>query len=53
MALDRAHLMAYCVSGILLAGKNVVVCGYGWVGKGVATRAKGMGGIVTVTEVDL
>jgi adenosylhomocysteinase len=35
-----------------LAGKNVVVCGYGWVGKGVATRAKGMGGIVTVTEVD-
>jgi adenosylhomocysteinase len=39
-------------TGILLAGKNVVVCGYGWVGKGVATRAKGMGGIVTVTEVD-
>ncbi|MDQ4015828.1 MAG: adenosylhomocysteinase [Thermoproteota archaeon] len=39
-------------TGILLAGKNVVVCGYGWVGKGVATRAKGMGSIVTVTEVD-
>lgn len=39
-------------TGILLAGKNVVVCGYGWVGKGVATRAKGMGAIVTVTEVD-
>jgi adenosylhomocysteinase len=39
-------------TGILLAGKNVIVCGYGWVGKGVATRAKGMGAIVTVTEVD-
>ena len=39
-------------TGILLAGKNIVVCGYGWVGKGVATRAKGLGAIVTVTEVD-
>ncbi|HEY6756210.1 MAG TPA: adenosylhomocysteinase [Nitrososphaera sp.] len=39
-------------TGILLAGKKLVVCGYGWVGKGVATRAKGMGAIVTVTEVD-
>jgi adenosylhomocysteinase len=39
-------------TGILMAGKNVVVCGYGWVGKGVATRARGMGAIVTVTEVD-
>jgi adenosylhomocysteinase len=39
-------------TGILLAGKNVVVCGYGWVGKGVAIRAKGMGAIVAVTEVD-
>jgi adenosylhomocysteinase len=39
-------------TGILLAGKNLVVCGYGWVGKGVATRARGMGAIVTVTEVD-
>jgi adenosylhomocysteinase len=37
---------------ILLAGKNVVVCGYGWVGKGVAARARGMGAAVTVTEVD-
>jgi adenosylhomocysteinase len=37
---------------VLLAGKNVVVCGYGWVGKGVAARARGMGAIVTVTEVD-
>ncbi|MFL6492754.1 MAG: adenosylhomocysteinase [Nitrososphaera sp.] len=39
-------------TGILLAGKNLVVCGYGWVGRGVATRARGMGAIVTVTEVD-
>lgn len=37
---------------MLLAGKSVVVCGYGWVGKGVASRARGMGAIVTVTEVD-
>lgn len=37
---------------ILLAGKDVVVCGYGWVGKGVASRARGMGAMVTVTEVD-
>src|SRR5918994_6935329 len=39
-------------TGILLAGKNIVVCGYGWVGKGVANRAKGMGSTVIVTEVD-
>jgi adenosylhomocysteinase len=39
-------------TGILVAGKRVVVCGYGWVGKGVATRARGMGGIVTITEID-
>jgi adenosylhomocysteinase len=37
---------------MLLAGKNMVVCGYGWVGKGVASRARGMGANVTVTEVD-
>jgi adenosylhomocysteinase len=37
---------------ILFAGKKIVVCGYGWVGKGVASRARGMGAIVTVTEVD-
>lgn len=39
-------------TGILIAGKNLVVCGYGWVGKGVATRARGMGAIVIVTEID-
>ena len=37
---------------ILLAGKNVVVVGFGWCGKGVAMRAKGMGANVIVTEVD-
>ncbi len=39
-------------TNILLAGKNLVVCGYGWCGKGLAMRAKGMGANVTVTEVD-
>lgn len=37
---------------ILLAGKTVVVAGYGWCGKGLAMRAKGMGSGVVVTEVD-
>lgn len=37
---------------ILLAGKKVVVAGYGWCGKGVASRASGMGATVIVTEVD-
>jgi adenosylhomocysteinase len=36
----------------LLAGKRVVVCGYGWCGKGVAQRARGLGSQVIVTEVD-
>jgi len=36
----------------LIAGANVVVSGYGWCGKGVAMRAKGMGAKVTVVEVD-
>jgi adenosylhomocysteinase len=35
-----------------IAGKNVVVAGYGWVGKGVAMRAKGLGARVFITEVD-
>jgi adenosylhomocysteinase len=39
-------------TGIFLAGKHVVICGYGWVGKGLSLRARGMGAIVTVTEVD-
>jgi adenosylhomocysteinase len=39
-------------TSVLIAGKQVVVCGYGWVGRGVASRARGMGASVTVTEVD-
>ncbi len=39
-------------TNILLAGKNVIVAGYGHVGKGIAKRAAGMGCNVTVTEVD-
>jgi adenosylhomocysteinase len=39
-------------TGLLLAGKNFVVCGYGWCGRGIALRAKGMGAKVIVTEVD-
>ena len=37
---------------ILIAGKNVVVAGYGWCGRGFANRARGMGAKVIVTEVD-
>jgi adenosylhomocysteinase len=36
----------------LLAGRRVVVCGYGWCGKGVASRARGLGANVVVVEVD-
>jgi adenosylhomocysteinase len=39
-------------TGILLSSKRVVVCGYGWVGKGVARCAAGMGAKVTITEVN-
>jgi len=39
-------------TSILLAGKNFVVCGYGWCGRGIALRAKGMGAKVIVTEVN-
>ncbi|MCS6950895.1 MAG: adenosylhomocysteinase [Armatimonadota bacterium] len=39
-------------TNILLAGRTVVVAGYGWCGRGVAMRAKGMGAHVIVTEVD-
>lgn len=37
---------------VLLAGSHIVVAGYGWCGKGLAMRAKGMGANVTVTEVN-
>ncbi len=39
-------------TNLIVAGKNVVVAGYGWCGKGVAMRAKGLGASVIVTEVD-
>ena len=39
-------------TNVLLAGKTLVVAGYGWCGRGVAMRAKGMGSNVVVTEVD-
>jgi adenosylhomocysteinase len=39
-------------TNVLLAGRTVVVCGYGMCGRGVASRAKGMGADVVVTEVD-
>ncbi len=39
-------------TNLLWAGSKVVVCGYGWCGRGVAMRARGMGGRVIVTEVD-
>jgi len=39
-------------TNVLLAGKNFVVCGYGWCGRGIAMRAQGMGANVIVTEVN-
>lgn len=39
-------------TNVLFAGKTVVVAGYGWCGRGVASRARGMGAHVVVTEID-
>ena len=39
-------------TNVLLAGKKFVVCGYGWCGRGLAQRARGMGSLVIITEVD-
>ncbi len=39
-------------TNLIIAGKTVVVSGYGWCGKGVSMRAKGMGANVIVTEID-
>ena len=39
-------------TNLIVAGKTVVVAGYGWCGKGVSMRAKGMGARVIVTEID-
>jgi adenosylhomocysteinase len=39
-------------TNFLLAGKNVVICGFGWCGKGIAKRLQGLGARVTVVEID-
>ncbi len=39
-------------TNLIIAGKTVVVAGYGWCGRGLAMRAKGMGALVIVTEID-
>ncbi len=40
------------ITNTLIAGKNIVVVGYGFVGRGISSRAKGLGAIVTVVETD-
>ena len=37
---------------MLIAGKNIVIAGYGWCGRGMATRARGLGAKVIITEID-
>jgi len=39
-------------TNLIVAGKNVVIAGYGWCGKGIAMRAKGFGARVMITEID-
>jgi adenosylhomocysteinase len=39
-------------TNVLIAGKTIVICGYGWCGRGVAMRAAGLGANVIVTEID-
>jgi adenosylhomocysteinase len=39
-------------TNVLWAGKNVVICGYGWCGRGIARRAQGLGALVIITEVN-
>ncbi|MBQ9940929.1 MAG: adenosylhomocysteinase [Clostridia bacterium] len=39
-------------TNLIIAGKTVVIGGYGWCGKGLAMRAKGMGAVVVITEID-
>ena len=39
-------------TNLIIAGKTLVVAGYGWCGKGLAMRARGMGAVVVVTEID-
>ncbi len=42
----------FAATNLLIAGRTCVVAGYGWVGKGIASRLRGVGGDVVVTEVD-
>ena len=52
-AQDKAQLMeSSALRMCCMAGQRVVVAGYGWCGKGVAQRAKGLGAHVIVTEID-
>ncbi|MBC5806217.1 MAG: adenosylhomocysteinase [Candidatus Eremiobacter antarcticus] len=39
-------------TNVLLAGKTIVIAGYGWCGRGIAQRARGMGALVVITEID-
>jgi len=39
-------------TNLIIAGKTVVIAGYGWCGKGIAMRVKGMGGLPVITEID-
>ena len=39
-------------TNLMIAGKTFVIAGYGWCGKGLAMRAKGMGAVVVITEID-
>ena len=39
-------------TNLLIAGRNIVVAGYGWVGRGIASRMAGHGGHVTIVEID-
>lgn len=39
-------------TNLIIAGKTVVIAGYGWCGKGISMRVKGMGGIAVITEID-
>ena len=39
-------------TNLVIAGKTVVIAGYGWCGKGAAMRAKGLGAVVVITEID-
>ena len=42
----------FTATNLLIAGKNVVIGGYGWCGRGIAFKARGLGARVTVTEID-